>query len=205
MIYERNYFDLEDLADDMLIIASYGYSATAALFYNEAKELIQELILLDDDITVTNLDLSEPDMRGYDKEYYVVVSSDYELSVEPAYVDGKYLDSETYAMFIDSDACSRITAYKDYKVCIAAYINKDDCDDYYEDEYDDCCEDSEFGKIHFLFNEDGALRFALESDVYIPLFCIIGKAFDNADYHINDDGKLEVDIDTKFIFDMMNE
>lgn len=220
-MYEKRYFDMSELAFDILREAYSEKTATAALFYEDAKELVQELIRYDEDLEIENIsDLGSTAMNGYDKEYYVTVTDDGKLFVEQACMDGVYLRTDSDSMFVDEEASSKIVIDRDFDLCVACEIYRgdeyDDCEDCdcedceYRDECDECdCEDDEeeFNKpdIHFSFDDDGAFKFIAESDIYIPLFHLIGHVIENADYDINDDGNLEININTNNIFEIIDE
>lgn len=104
----RNYFENhENLCNYIIDKARDGFYSVAVLFYEDAIKLIRELMFYED-ITVESLEIAPPKHNGYDKEYYISLTDDLYASVEPAYVDGRYLNAEADLTLIDSDACYAI-------------------------------------------------------------------------------------------------
>lgn len=111
-----------NIAEYMLENASYGKNVTAALFFNDAINLVRELVTYKE-VEVEYLEIMVPDYGGYSKEYYVTLSNDNVLSVEQAYRNGIYLNTESDLLLIHEDASSRIIGdnarTKCMELCIA--------------------------------------------------------------------------------------
>lgn len=144
----RNFFgDYEELSDYMIDKAQDGYYTVAVLFYNEALGLLRELMSYDD-IELEALDIKPEEYDGYDKEYYVSLADDMVASVEPAYVDGRYLNAEADLTLIDGDASSAIIKNIPENKCREIYIgiSEDEMEGYdFDSIYDD--EDDELDEV----------------------------------------------------------
>lgn len=104
----RDYFkDYEELSNYMVDKAQDGFYTVTVLFYNDALKLLRELVRYDD-IEVEALNIQPEEYDGYDKEYYVSLADDMVVSVEPAYVCGRYLNTEADLTLIIGDASSSI-------------------------------------------------------------------------------------------------
>ena len=116
--------DIKSLADYMIVQSKeYKLYIVATVFYDDAIELIKH-ILKDDDIKISILDISPPDFNGYNREYYVSISEDHDFAVEPAYLEGRYLNTMADAMLIDGDARYNIVKKNINSECIELTIEK---------------------------------------------------------------------------------
>lgn len=100
----KNY---DDLCDYMMEQAGNGEYIVAALFYDGANELLKRII----GSYVVDLEFVElypPMYNGYEREFYVSVDEDFSVTVEPAYRNGRYLDTDADELLVDGDANSRI-------------------------------------------------------------------------------------------------
>lgn len=123
----------KELAKIMLDDANEGQVVVAALFFENASELVKEIIRQADSIEIDGIEMASVDYSGYYKEYYVTVDKFEKtgllLDVEPAwheeneYHKACYYDFEADKLFIESDACSKITknvpGYNCYEVIIS--------------------------------------------------------------------------------------
>lgn len=189
---ERKLRGIGELAEDMLYLADEGAYVVAALFYDEAAELLRELMIVPM-IDIHDIILETAAGSGYTKEYYIELTGDYDLTVEPAFVNGRYLETDCDAMFIDGDANSRIIADLPEDVCIEVDFDGDDCDDGYDDES---------VRVKFSVDEDILEDLQREPDVYATLLEIISDAFLAADFEFDDENELECAyVDIRDIFD----
>ena len=132
---ERLYIDdFDALANIMHEKALQRKTTYAVLFYDEAIELIRELMVYCD-VDVNSIDIAAGDFNGYFKEYVVSLSSDMMLDVEPAWHGANEYVSEGYlwigsadTIYIDGDASSSIL--KDVEGNVYELVFSDD-------EYDD--------------------------------------------------------------------
>lgn len=132
----KDFFDNhEELCDYMIDRAQDGFYTVAVLFYKDAIALIRELMMFDD-IDVEALDIRPPEYSGYDKEYYVSLADDLILSVEPVFVDNRYLDAEADLTLVDGNASSVILKHIHENKCHEIYIGEN-YDSFYECT-DDC-------------------------------------------------------------------
>lgn len=105
---ERKFFnDCEELCDYMFKRVTDGFYVVAVLFYQDAIDLIEKIIIKNK-TKIEALDIAPKDYDGYDKEYYISIATDFVLSVEPAFAHGKYLDAEADLTLIDGNASSSI-------------------------------------------------------------------------------------------------
>ena len=128
---KRIYFaNHKQLSDYMLKRARDEQYVVAVLFYNDAKELLKEL-LKNDDVDVQALDIQPEMYKNYDREYYVSIF-DMQVSIEPAYYDGEYFTTDAELTLIHSDACS--AAIKDIPSsrCYEIYVGDLDESDPHE-------------------------------------------------------------------------
>ena len=133
---ERYYFEnCNDLAEYMIDKADNNEYVVAALYYEEAMQLIRK-ILLYDDMDVQFMNIEPPEFNGYNREYYVSLSEDMVASVDPAYIGGKYLRTDADLTLVDGEAhSSLIQALSNNpwrEICIGEEDEEYECD---------CCED----------------------------------------------------------------
>ena len=55
----------------------------AVVFYDDAKQILKELGYIEETVFL-NFNLEDPEWTEYNKEYYVTIDKDYEISVEPS-------------------------------------------------------------------------------------------------------------------------
>lgn len=167
-----DYFEThEDLSEYMVDKALDGVYTVAVLFYEDAIKLAKELMLFED-ISVVSLEISPSDWNDYDKEYIVSLNGELNMAVEPAYVDGRYLDAEADLTLIDGEASSAIIMDLPREICREIYIGKKEdeeseiADDSSENTSGDCVcsiEDIEtkgdniFGDIKAVRNKNGKI------------------------------------------------
>ena len=133
------------------------YSVGIIAKYPEAKELIKEFIMCDADIDT--IDLENPEVEGYEDEYYIGVDMfNGEISVccYPLKDDEDYYDIYNNIVYIFGDCCSRAYNHCEADEIHAVYIGEE-CDCYNCDESCKC-------KCH---EED-------ESDFAIKVICTLG-------------------------------
>lgn len=119
---KRSFFkNYEELSDYMIDKAQDGLYTVAVLFYNDAINLLRELMRCDD-VEIEALDIKPEEYNRYSKEYYVSMADDMIVSVEPAYVCGRYLDAEADLILIDGDASSAIIKNLHDDKCCEIYI-----------------------------------------------------------------------------------
>lgn len=123
--------DISELAEYMIGKVAEEFNVTATLFYDDAVALTRELMSYED-IDVGCLEIMTPEYNGYKKEYYVTLSEDNVLAVEPAWKDGKYLNAEPDLMIIDGDASHKIVEDIPVGNCRELYIG-------IEEDDTDCC------------------------------------------------------------------
>lgn len=117
--YFKNY---EELSDYMIDKAQDGFYTVAVLFYDDALELLREL-MFHNDIEFEALDIKPEQYDGYNKEYYISLTDDMVVSVEPAYVGNRYLVAEADLTLIDGNANSAIIKNLPSTKCCEIYID----------------------------------------------------------------------------------
>lgn len=127
--------NISDLAEYMLEHASDGLNVDAVLFYDDAASLMREILLYD--VDTGYIEIAKSIYAGYTKEYYVTLSDDMVLSVEPAMSDGKYKTSEPDLMIIDGNASHHIVDDVPVDICRELTL----CESNPDDGCDDCCGD----------------------------------------------------------------
>ena len=116
--------DIQSLADYMIVQSTkHKLYIVATVFYDDAIELIKH-ILKDDDIKISILDISPFNLNGYNREYYVSISEDYKFAVEPAFSEGRYLDTMADVMLIDGDARYNIVKKNKDSECVELIIEE---------------------------------------------------------------------------------
>ena len=129
-----------DLAECMFeLVEETKDIVCAVVFYDDAKQLLKELGYIEETV-FANINLEDPEWNGYNKEYYITIDKDYEISVEPAWHEkSEWRDACYFKMcdgivLVHSDANSKILeAIKDCE-CYEFSID----DDF---ECDGCCEE----------------------------------------------------------------
>lgn len=132
-LYFENCFDLSEYMIDK---AMDGFYTVATLFYEDASALIGELVT-DRNVSVHSIRLEPCDYDGYNKEYYVTISRDLELFVEPAFSNGIYLETDADLMLIDGNASSDILKRIEISKCREIYIS--DYEDIEDFDCGECC------------------------------------------------------------------
>lgn len=123
-----HYFkDYEKISNYMINKARNGFYTVAVLYYYDAIDLLRKLMCCDD-VKIESLDIQPAEYKGYDKEYYVSIADDMVVSVEPAFVGGKYLSTEADLILIYGYANSAIIKDVPKNKCQEIYIG--DYDNY---------------------------------------------------------------------------
>lgn len=110
-----------ELAEYMCTKASDGYNITSTLFVGDAMELLRTLIQYEE-IDIGEINISQPEYNGYNKEYYISLNNDMILNVQAAQVDNGYIFAEPDIMLIHGDASSSIIKTMNLDDCIEIYI-----------------------------------------------------------------------------------
>lgn len=118
--------NIEELAEIMHEDAHDDNCVTAILFYDEAIELMRELLCYDCVIPEA-FEIMPKDWDGYDKEYFVQLSDDMMLAVEPACHDGIYYACGADYFYVDSNADSKVLDRID-SACFLIEFGKGDYD-----------------------------------------------------------------------------
>ena len=227
---KKTFKDIGALAENMyeLAVEEHKY-VVAALFYDDAAELLKELLCIED-IEAGDIDLERWDMNHYGDEYYVSLTDDLQVAVEPALnEDGRYLGTECDILYVDRDADSGIIQDLEgtdcYMVNIGLYKD-DDCDseDDVEDEDESAFGDAMFddfmdalrhadeevdGKeleVNFILDEDSMADMHEDSLFYSTLLEIIQEAIKSSCYKYDDDGLIEsVNVNVNEIFKSLRD
>lgn len=161
---KRVYFGtMEKLAEFMLTEAICGHSVSAALFYDETKELMRELLKYDE-VDAYGIEIHPTEWDGYNKEYYITLSDELDLFVEKAYQEDKdrYLGFEVDCLILGPGVNSKI-ALKNEAEHAPVYEAVFEGDEDFEcSDCDMCacdcehCEDDDDAVIHFEINMNGS-------------------------------------------------
>ncbi len=124
------FHDASSIAEHMIKTASDGLNVVAVLFFDDAATLMRELISCQD-IDLGCIEIMMQEYNGYNREYYVSLSSDGIMSVERAWDHNRYLDPEPDVMILDCKADIRIKEKIPENCCfeIESIINRSDKDD----------------------------------------------------------------------------
>lgn len=116
--------DVTELAEYMIDQVADKHFVTAALFFDDAKELMRSLLMYDD-IEIGTIEISDFEYSGYTDEYYVSLLDDHTLSVEMAFKDNRYLATDAEVLLIDGDAKYEIVRRNDFSECFEIQIDDD--------------------------------------------------------------------------------
>ena len=133
---EKLYFeDFCDLSDFMYDIATTEKSTVCAVLnYDQTVELLRCLMVFDD-IEVITIDVSHSIIKGYTKEYYVTLSRDLKLFVEPAYNNDVVVENYADVFLFEGDVSSKIALNnKGTQFEISVGEDGEECSDYEEQE-----------------------------------------------------------------------
>jgi len=99
------------------------------------------------------IDIANPDLDGYDKEYVINIVNDEEIWAEPMwheayYENGELMREARYIDISDREIASKAYVHSDCSSKVIPYIHSNDISEfsYCEDDYD-CLEDEEALKI----------------------------------------------------------
>lgn len=132
----------EAMAVNMIENACDGKITYTILFYDEAIEVMRHIISLSPDISFGGINITPVEYNGYDKEYFVVLSDDLTLDIEPAwheknqYHNAGYLGFDSDLIYIDSNANHDVLKDIELYKCYDAFIDEDNP----HTEHEECCE-----------------------------------------------------------------
>lgn len=159
-----------DLAEYMINRVEDKEYIVAALFFDDAVELMRSLLLYDE-VRIGTIEIADFEYDGYTDEYYVSLMDDYTLCVERALSDEKYLRTDASLILLDGDVKYAIVEANDESECIEIVIGDDDCEE------PDCTDPAEvidriFGAIKLVFDpENHTASFAFDgNELYDLLF-----------------------------------
>jgi hypothetical protein len=118
-------FDNYDVFAEALIKLAKNAEQTSVIIcnYKDAVGMIQALVE-QQKLTIESVDITDPEVNGYDKEYHVAVTKDMELWVEPAFRDGHYLKSSADIVFVTGNSNSKAIKDIDSESCYETYIGE---------------------------------------------------------------------------------
>lgn len=126
--------DYKSLVDRMMEVAEKGDTAYAVCFFDDAIEVMREL-LKHDETTIGGIDIATEEYRGYSKEYYISVDGNMIVDVEPAWHEANEYNPEGYywfdaeKIFIVGEANSSIIKNVDKNKCYEIEFKLFDEDD----------------------------------------------------------------------------
>ena len=149
--------DCNQLSDILVRLADTGYITCCMMTYNGTTELIKALST-HARVSVSGIELFDPRCNDYNREYYVTLETNLELTVEPAFLtDGScYLINFADIYFFEGEAhSSALELYQEqecYEIDYIDTIREDlsfayrfsECSDVYEEDTaistpEDCC------------------------------------------------------------------
>lgn len=118
-------FDNYNVFAEALIKLAKNAEQTSVIIcnYKDAVGMIQALVE-QQKLTIESVDITDPEINGYDKEYHVAVTKDMELWVEPAFRDGHYLKSSADIVFVTGNSNSKAIKDIDSESCYETYIGE---------------------------------------------------------------------------------
>lgn len=144
---EERYFDSYiDFGDYLYELAKEkGKDVAAVANYEEAVEIIKWLIS-HDDVQISDIEVHSSTWAGYDKEFYISITPDLVVYVEPVYIKSspdsdeydRLLQSDTDVIFFSGDANYKIVKHCNYEEAYEFIIGENDD---YKDECGDCSYD----------------------------------------------------------------
>ena len=108
---------ISKLAEYMMNRVADKEFIVATLFYDKAIELMRCLIGYKE-VQIGSIDISDFEYTGYLDEYYISLTDDYTLCIEPALVNNRYLRTDASLMLIDGDAKHSIVNANSDSECI---------------------------------------------------------------------------------------
>ena len=157
-----------DLAEYMINRVEDKEYIVAALFFDDAVELMRSLLLYDG-VQVGTIEVSNFEYDGYKDEYYVSLMDDYTLCVERALSNEKYLGTDAALLLLDGDVKYAIVEANERSECIEIVIGEDDCEE------TDCADSTEvidriFDAIKLVFDpENHTASFAFDGNALYDL------------------------------------
>lgn len=82
---EKYFFNYIEFGDHMYELAKEGNDVLAVATYDETIEIIKWLVS-HDDVQIHNIEVYPYDWNHYDKEFYITITADLVVYVEPAYI-----------------------------------------------------------------------------------------------------------------------
>lgn len=132
----------EEFNDVIIDLDAYENYAEVVANYEDAKEIIKELVFYEYDLD--SIDLEDPAWDGYDDAFSISVM-DGKICCEKSKRGDKYpFSGATVAYFMEDVNQKNVTAYEDtaVKYCVCIEDKDDDLDDFeYEEDRCDCCPD----------------------------------------------------------------
>lgn len=189
-----------DLAEDIHTLAiKYNQEVTAVLFYEEARRLFHRLSMYED-LSIVGFELNEPRHSFYEHEYYIEINPYGDLAVEPAKINGVYVDPECDIMFIDGNASCALLQFAPIGCTIELNIENNEIE--YVCDCDDCDDSFNTFDVSIVIKEADKDEFISDYEYYDELFDAISLALCLSDYTVDDNGKVtKVKLDATPIFD----
>lgn len=164
-MYEKIIFNsYTELVDKMMEVANDGGTAYTICFFEDAKEIIKEL-LSREETEIAGMTISEPAYCGYNKEYFISVDGDMLIDVEPAWHDKNEFHEAGY-LWYDAE---KVFVVGEANSAVIQCIDKEKC---FEIEFDFSDVDEEFEKLIaatqlVLGEKDEVIGFAIELDTLL--------------------------------------
>lgn len=141
--------DMETLADDIIDefdpLSTEFKNVSVIGHYEDIEPLIKELVARYTGISFISLEIGLSGVVDYDDEYVLSINNEYEVFVEPAKRNDKYLNYDSEVLYIFSDCSSRLihcNLNKNAEVYEVDYA--DEVKEDYEDELVDDIDDGKY-------------------------------------------------------------
>ena len=122
----------ENFADTMIDFAEDGDDVCCVTYEQNTYNLLRELLNYDE-VTPCGIEVHNEEISGYNKEYYITLTKDFYLFVEPAYYESNEYHKEGYyevisnTIFVDEDVCGEIIPhlYSDDEILKVEFVDTD--------------------------------------------------------------------------------
>lgn len=144
---QLNFKDIKEFTDLVAEIYAtcleFNEDVQVVAHYEEAREIIKELLKHSLDLDISNIELEEADLCGYDKEYIISVVNG-EIWCEKAWCGDKYRRLDGGVVYLLDNCSSKLVQKIDNKdLAYEVAIDYDYDEDGYDDEFDDYEDDNE--------------------------------------------------------------
>ena len=131
--------DLAELGDYIYSLATDESETVTAVMFREDTLKLFEILLEHKNIDIGDIEIwNETD---YYEEYYISLTDDLQLNIEPIHKHGEIHSAEADVVLFDGDVSSKIIAENPDSINLELEICDDDMEDDSDDSCRNCCED----------------------------------------------------------------